>query len=387
MLNSWKAAARHLAALVLVLLLGEAALVGATPGDGGKWLEVDFPTDSPVLPVSFSLRPTTVRVIGSSMALDLHASLLLRNTGPRKLSGLTLSVEAQDLTPSGRGAVTVPSLEAQAGETFPVRIDLELRRPLSFAQSESAMVRVALDCALFADLTAYGPDQLRSRRSLAVYELQARRDRQYMAKLLKVGRIAEIREELNFGRQDLFTPPLGLELLRAPTTGFSEQLMEVRGMPFPRAPVQALTGRVQVAGNEVREPRIEVHNTSNQPVRSVDVGWLVRDENGREFVAGVLPTTVELGPVQSGMARSGGVLRFSRLPRETLAISSLVAFVSDVEFADGKLWIPSRSDIAEVAPDPVLRRALTNSPEQQRLAMIYRRKGISGLVEELKKSY
>ena len=62
-----------------------------------------------------------------------------------------------------------------------------------------------------------------------------------------------------------------------------------------------------------------------------------------------------------------------------------MAFVNDVEFADGKLWIPTRADIEEATDDPILRRELANSPEQQRLAEIYRKKGMSGLSEELRR--
>ena len=105
--------------------------VSASAQSGGRWLDVEFPRDSPVLVVSFSLGPaTTARLHGTSMALDLHASLTLRNTGSKPISGLTLTVAAQDLTPSGRGSVTVPSLHVQPGEVFPVRIDMELLRPL-----------------------------------------------------------------------------------------------------------------------------------------------------------------------------------------------------------------------------------------------------------------
>ncbi len=365
-------------AFVLVLLPGARA-------EDGKWLDVDFPRDSPVLPVSFSLRPTTARVVGSSIALNLHASLLLRNTGTKSISGLTLRVDAQDLTPAGRGSVTVPSVEAKPGETFPVRIDLELKRPFSFGQGDGAMVRVSLDCALFADLTSYGPDDLNSRRSLLVYEMQARRDRQYLAKLLRSGRVAEIREELNFGLQDMYPARLALELLRAPSSSANEQPVAVRTMPFPNSPIQALNGLAQLAGNEVRDPRIEIKNRSAKPVRSLEVGWIVRDDRGRAFMAGLLPSEVELAPVQTATTSSAGVLRFSRSSGQKLDVASLMAFVSDVEFADGKLWIPSRSDIQEATADPMLRQVLANSPEQQRLAQVYRRRGISGLAEELKK--
>ena len=68
-----------------------------------------------------------------------------------------------------------------------------------------------------------------------------------------------------------------------------------------------------------------------------------------------------------------------------MMIGALLAFVGDVEFSDGKLWIPSRIDIDQATTDPILRRALATSPEQQRLADVYRRKGIAGLADELKK--
>src|SRR3954449_1359061 len=94
--------------------------------DSSRWLDVEFPRDSPVLTVSFSLAPSTSRVRGASIALDLHASLVLRNTSTKAISGLTLRVAAQDLVPPGTGSVTVPSLDVQPGEAFPVRIDLQL---------------------------------------------------------------------------------------------------------------------------------------------------------------------------------------------------------------------------------------------------------------------
>ncbi len=41
-----------------------------------------------------------------------------------------------------------------------------------------------LDGILFDDLSFYGPDNLHSRRTMTVWELEARRDRQYFRKLL-----------------------------------------------------------------------------------------------------------------------------------------------------------------------------------------------------------
>ena len=62
-----------------------------------------------------------------------------------------------------------------------------------------------------------------------------------------------------------------------------------------------------------------------------------------------------------------------------------MTFVNDVEFADGSLWIPSRDDIDAATQDAALRRELATSPEEQRLASIYRRDGTAGLKKELKR--
>jgi hypothetical protein len=371
---------------VFALACSAFALHAAAQNDNGRWLDVEFPRDSPVLPVSFSLGPTTARVRGMSMALDVHASLLLRNTGTKAISGLTLRVEAQDLTPGGKGSVTVPSIGVQPGETFPVRVDMELLRPFNVPKTDGAIIRVSLDCAVFNDLSYYGPDKLGSRRSLIVYELQARRDRRYLANLLQSGRVAQLREELNFGLQDFNPQQLGLELLRNEHSASNrEQAVSVGAVSFPSAPVQPMNGGARVSGNEVSAPHIEVRNTSQKTVRTIDVGWIVRDERGRDFVAGSVPSSVQLGPVQTGTMTEPATLRFSHPTGQPMVINGLLAFVNDVEFVDGKLWIPSRTDIEEATPDPALRRALAVSPEQQRLAEVYRRRGMSGLAEELRK--
>ena len=353
----------------------------------GKWLDVEFPQDSPVLPVSFSLlEPTSAGLRGTSMVIDLHASLLLRNTGTKAISGLTLRVEAQGLTPAGKGSVTIPSLHAEPGAVFPVRIDMELLRPFNMGRTSGAVVQVSLDCSLFSDLTAYGPDTLKSRRTLVVYELEARRDRRYLAALLQSGNISEVREELNFGLQDLGPAQLGLELLRS--TGGSrrnEQAVTVGTVSFPSSPVKPLGGDAQVAGNEVRAPQVEVRNTSPKPIRGFEMGWIVRDDRGRNFVAGSIPSAMQLAPVATGKMTDPGTLRFSHSSGQPMMVGALLAFINDVEFSDGKMWIPTRFDIDEATHDPVLRRALASSPEEQRLADIYRRKGMSGLEQDLKR--
>jgi hypothetical protein len=57
----------------------------------------------------------------------------------------------------------------------------------------------------------------------------------------------------------------------------------------------------------------------------------------------------------------------------------MTGFVSQVEFADGHVWVPSRQDLIS---SPLL-RILAPSPEEQRLADIYSKKGLAALTAEL----
>ena len=369
----------------LLLALFSAALTPAAD-DNGKWLAVVFPDDSPVLPVSFDMGPTTAHVKGMSMAIDLHASLMLRNIGKKPICGITLRVEAQDLTPAGKGSVSKPSVFVQPGEQFPIQINMELLRPFNTPRNDAAMVQVSLDCALYNDFEAYGPDKLHTKRTLVVYEMQAKRDRQYLAALLGSGQLAQLREELNFGMPDFAPQQLGLEFLRGPQAGAGrEQQLVVNPVAFRSGLVQPVRGAAQVAGNEVRTPNFEVRNLSKTAVRSLEMGWIVRDERGREFVAGSVTPAMPIGPVQTANMTEPGTLRFSRPSGQPMVIDALMTFVSDVEFADGKLWIPSRADIDGATSDLALRRELATSPEEQRLAQIYRRDGMRGLERELKR--
>jgi hypothetical protein len=373
--------------LLAALVLFPALPAVASDGDSARWIDFDFPRDSPVLVVSFSLGPTSAKVRGMSMAIDVHASLELRNTGTKPISGLALNVGAQDLSPSGHGSVVLPSLSVPPGGVFPVRIDMELLRPFNVApKNTGALVQVSLDCALFNDLTSYGPDRLSARRALTVYELEARRDRKYLASLLASNMLPELREELNFGLQDMGPERFGLELSRvAKPRQTGETRMPIETVHFASSPIRAVRAATVIVGNEVLTPSIEVKNRSQRTVRNIDMGWIVRDDHGRDFLAGSIPAPIVLGPVQSETVETPGALRFSRPQGGPLAIQSVLTFVNDVEFGDGQLWIPSRNDIAEATSDPILRRALANSPEQQRLANIYRRRGIAGLAEELLK--
>lgn len=351
------------------------------------WLNVEFPRDSPVGVVSFSLGDSTASVRGISLALGLHTSLTLRNASTKRLRGLTLLVEAQDLTPSARASVTIPSLDVPPGEVFPVRVDLELLRPFNTTRAGGALVQVSLDCVLFDDFSSYGPDKIHSRHNLLVYEIEAQRDRDYFRRLIETGQLSRLEHELNIGLPDGRAPELGFELLTdvrdMPAPG---RAVPVTVVPFPDAPAAVMNGAATVFRNEVVVPQVDLRNRTQKTLQSIEIGWIFRDNDGRGYIAGTLPANVQIGPVQQATISQPAMLRFSHSSGRPLLVGSLSAFVSNVLFSDGGVWIPSRTDIENARLDPALKRAMASSPEQQRLVEIYRRKGMNALAAELKKS-
>ena len=340
--------------------------------------KIDLPKDSPVVVVSSDWGDSNATIRGGAYFVDVHAGLTLRNLSQRRVRGITLAVLAQEVTPGGKGAVSQPSLDVAPGESFSLRIDMPLLRPLSGGQSGPA-VEVRLDGVLFDDLTFYGPDKLHSQRTLTVWELEARRDRKYFKTLLETaGREGLQREMLaSLTRQGDRLQP-GVQMVRGRATNTDpDREVQFAFLQMPESPVEALEGTARVAGNEARAPRFEVRNRSAKPVRYLEIGWIVKDQQGREFVAASMPADVSLAPNQSSPVVEEAALRFP----ERLTIQSMAGFVSSVEFADGSYWIPSRGAL----DTPRLRDLVAPSPEEQRLTQIYRKKGLPALVEELKK--
>src|SRR4051812_46898180 len=169
-------------------VVGAVVLVSSASAQSGRLdprstMHITLPEDSPVTVMSADWGESTFNPRGGAMLLDLHTSLSLRNSSSRRIRGVTLLVQSQDFTPGGKASVSVPSLNVQPGENFPVRIDLRLLRPLT--AGTGPMVEIQLDGVLFEDLSFYGPNKLNSRRSMTVWELEARRDRQYYHKVLE----------------------------------------------------------------------------------------------------------------------------------------------------------------------------------------------------------
>ena len=106
----------------------------------------------------------------------------------------------------------------------------------------------------------------------------------------------------------------------------------------------------------------------------MEIGWIVQDARGKDYVAGAIPVDVNLQPRQKTTVVQDAAFKFSQPGGQPIAIEHVTAYLASVEFGDGKMWIPSRSP-----------RLPTPSPEEQRLAEMYRKKGLNAVMEELKK--
>ena len=166
--------------------------------------------------------------------------------------------------------------------------------------------------------------------------------------------------------------------------GAQERECKFAFLAIPGSPLEPVSGLASVAGGEARAPRIEVVNRSDRAVRYFEIGWIIKDRDGREFLAGSVPAAgsgLKLAPGAKGQVFEDASLKFSRPASQPVAIDGMTGFVSEVEFADGGIWIPARTAL----DDPRLRSVLAPSAEEQRLADLYRRRGLTALVNELKK--
>ena len=157
----------------------------------------------------------------------------------------------------------------------------------------------------------------------------------------------------------------------------AERELQFAFVATPDSPIEALDGAAQISDSSARAPRFSVRNRSNRPVEHIEIGWIVQDQQGREFFAASLPADLKLAPNQTGEIRGDAALQF----QQPVAIHSMRGYVSSVEFAGGGQWIPSRA----VLDSDRLRGIVPPSSEELRLLQIYNRKGLDALIEELKK--
>jgi len=373
------------------LWLGAAAALAqpAEPLDPSLAIRFQLPPDAPVAVVGKDLGDSRIQARGGALVLDLRATVTLRNNSTHNIRGLTLVVLAQEMAPGGKGSVAAPSLNVAPGGSFPVRVNLRLLRPLPVPVGP--LVEVGLDGVLFADFGFFGPNRLESRRTLTAWEMEARRDRQHLKAVLEADGPEALRQQLlaSLKRQS-DRPRLdvqvsrGARALSAAVNALIGHNVAFAFLKIPDSPIEPLSGGAVVNGAEASSPRIEVANRSHRPIRYFEVGWVVRDSAGREFLAGTLPAAagLDLRPGRIASTLQDRSYKFIRPQEAPPSIAGLTGFVSQVEFADGGLWIPSRKALEHHSS---LFRLLPVSPEEQRLAELYRTQGLQALIKELGK--
>jgi anti-sigma factor RsiW len=360
------------------------ALSGPAPNT-----KIDLPKDkdSPVTLVSYDSGNTRVTSRGSAYLVAFHPTLSLRNSSAKRVRSVALTIVASEISTAGKASVSVPSLDVAPGDTFAIHIDQALLSPASGDASGQPSIqpsiKVQLDGVLFEDLSFYGPDKLHLQHNMTVWELQAREVRQYFKKVLEASGRQALQTEMleSIARQaDVPQPNVQMtpgSLSARSTNADAGQDMQFAFLRLPDTPVELSGGLARVSANEASAPHFTVRNISKRPVRHLEIGWILKDQDGREFLAASLPADVSLAPGQSSQVTEDASLHFSGHS----AIQSMRGFISSAEFTDGSYWIPSRREL----DDPQLRRVIAPSPEEQRLSQIYNKKGLIALIEELKK--
>lgn len=347
--------------------------------DPQKAFQVALPQGGPLAVQSADWGASKATARGGAVLVDLRSTLQLKNTGNRRIRAVSLLVLAQESTPGGKASVTVPSLDVGPGESFPVRIDLRLMRPLALAGG--ALVEVGLDGVLFEDLTFYGPNRLNSRRAMLAWELEARRERRALLAVLQSGGNERVREEmLTTLTRQAEQGQVSLSRAGRSTNAAPARSLPVAFLSMPDAPVELLTGTMDVAGSELRGLRVEVRNSSRKAVKFVEVSWLVEDLQGRRYAAGSLPVELSLSPGARSLIAKDAAMRLSRAGGAAADVGGLSGYLQSVEFEDGEIWVPSS------ALEEARRKGLAPAGgELQRLAELYRRKGLDSVLTELRR--
>jgi hypothetical protein len=377
----------HLATL-LAVLAAIPAIAQDQRLEPARDIKFEFRNDAPVKVDSFDSSESRVSLPGGAQVMDLHIVAKVRNNSGDNIRGVTLLLLAQEATPGGRMSISVPCINIAPNEVFPIRIDGRLMRPVQ--ATPGPLVRVSVDGVLFKNHVFYGPDRLNSRRQMLAWEMQAERDRAYFKQVLKAQGINGLSQEMRASRErESQRPHLDVQLARGHASGSAVVSSPDRSAKFaflqiPESPIRPTEGFADIDGNEVRSPNIAIQNTSGKAVHYVEIAWLVKDMQGKEYMAGSVPASdseLYLPPGRDAKLLQDASLRFSRKGGEAVTIQNMTGFVSQVEFTDHSIWIPKRESLKRQD----LLRVIPPSPEEQRLTDLFIRNGVDALVRELNK--
>ena len=371
---------------VVTVALCALALYGQY-NDPNDAVAVDLPADVRLAFESKQFESSEIRPRGGALVIDLDGEIRLRNTSMDRIRGITVAVSSSDGALGGRAVVSVPSLNVAPGESFPLKLNMRLLRPLP--APAGAIVHAAVDGVLYDTLAFAGPNLLDSERKMTVREMEARRDREYFqAMLASEGRGGIVDAMQSSLRRQAERPTLSARLAGrsgAAIAGADEPREVALAMVGSTdAPVLMQGGSALVTGLYSDAPSLRLTNRSNERVRSFELGWLIRDTDGTLYSAGSVPMET-VRPLDAGAAFASSTnQKFAFRPARSnsrATIDSMSVYVRNAQFADGRIWIPSRADLEAAS----LLDVVPVSAEEQRLTSLYRERGPAAVIEELRK--
>jgi hypothetical protein len=209
-----------------------------------------------------------------------------------------------------------------------------------------------------------------------------RRDRQYLRQILaRNGEEGLRRSMLEVLARDNSRPKLDVRLARSAAALQNAHSIETAFLAQPDLPVEGVKAMAVSSGNQLQILELAFENRDKREVRSIELGLLIRDEEGREFSAGSLPATLSMKPKGGGVVQPSASVTLNRPQGLPLRVGSLTGFVQQVEFANGDVWVPPGAFREEAR----LAKLIPGSLEEQRLSDLYRRRGMQALIEELNK--
>lgn len=375
---------RNRAPWLLFVLAGTLGAQAPAWRDPAQAVSVRAPEGSALEIAESDCGRTEIRPRGGVAVIDLDCRIELRNASTKTVRGAALAVSAAGGGAGGRGSVYAPSLHAAPGESFPVNVRVRLLSPTG---TQGPAAEIAVDGALFADMTFAGTDRIDSRRKLTRYEAEARVDRERLRALASRGSDALRAEMLSTLDRQARRPTLEARLTgqgRTVGDGLADAgtYQQTALLAMPDAPIALLRGAAAVQGSTLNGLGVEVRNVSDSAVRAFEVEWLVRDAEGRRHRVGSTPFAP--GTVAPGAeAKVGWAKQVALSAPGGAAVqpAATEAYVSRVEMGDGSIWKPSRAALAEAS----LLEFEGVTAEEQRLAALYRKDGLAALIAELER--
>ena len=222
---------------------------------------------------------------------------------------------------------------------------------------------------------------------MTAWEMEAQRDREYFKRVLaQNGRRRCAQSHARIRRARITAAPVAGATRRPVSSDRArrpEHQAQFAFLQFPDSPVSRWRAGRRWPATKCAPPNRGQKAGQAHQVRGIG---LAGDATKRPAVPGGLGAlrrrTLSL-PARGATARACCRIPPCDFPADgqPVNIQKMTGFVSQVEFADGKVWVPTRQNLENRAWPKCWRPR----PKKQRPAVLYLRKGIDALIEELKK--